>query len=419
MREKVVIIGGGFAGLHVAKHLHNNKDFDVTVIDRANHHAFQPLFYQVASGRLEPSNISFPYRKIFQKSRNIQFRMTDISEIIPEQNKVVSRDAEFHYDKLIIASGCKTNFYGNEVIEGNAFGMKNTQEAVTIRNHVLMTFEKMIIKRQESDPGDWNIVIVGGGPTGVELAGSFAEMKLHVLPRDYPKMDFSNLKIILVNGGEKTLVAMSENAQQKSEQYLKEMGVTIMNSTKVIGYDGQVITLGDGDRIPSTNVIWAAGVTGNIIPGIADEHIAKNRYLVDEFCKVKGYDNIFAVGDIAAMELPDYPQGHPQLAGVANQQGNTLGKNLTKKNKSDWKPFQYLDKGTMATIGKYKAVVDLPFWKFSGMWAWFCWMFLHLMLILSVRNKLAIFFNWTWAFFNKDSSLRLIIVPKKFNETIQ
>ncbi|QCX54129.1 NAD(P)/FAD-dependent oxidoreductase [Elizabethkingia sp. JS20170427COW] len=419
MREKIVIIGGGFAGLNVARQLNNKKEYEVIVIDKANHHAFQPLFYQVASGRLEPSNISFPYRKVFQKSKNIQFRMTEVEQILPQENKIVTSDCDFYYDKLVIASGCKSNFYGNALMEKYSFGMKNTEEAVNIRNHVLMTFEKMILLKEESEPGDWNIVIVGGGPTGVELAGSFAEMRDHVLPRDYPKMDFSALKIILINGGNKTLAAMSENAQEKSELYLKEMGVTIMNDTRVEGYDGKVITLGDGTRIPSTNVIWAAGVTGNIIPGLSEKSIERNRFLVDEYCKVEGYSNIYAVGDIACMKSEEYPHGHPQLAGVANQQGNLLGKNLLRKHISTWKKFNYLDKGTMATIGKYKAVVDLPFWKFSGYFAWYCWMFLHLMLILSVRNKLAIFMNWTWAFFNKDSSLRLIIVPRSYRKNIK
>lgn len=419
MKEKIVIIGGGFAGLHVARKLNNKENYDVTLIDRVNHHCFQPLFYQVASARLEPSSISFPFRKIFQKSKNVQVRMTEVVEILPEENKVIAKDVDFTYDKLIIASGCKTNYYGNEQISENAFGMKNTKEAIRIRNHVLLTFEKMIMKGENAKPGDWNIVIVGGGPTGVEMAGAFAEMKTHVLPRDYTKMDFSRLKIYLINGGGSTLAAMSKNAQEKSNKYLTDMGVVVMNSTIVKEYDGQVLTLGDGTDLHSSNVIWAAGVTGNVIPGLKEEIVERNRYLVDEYNKVQGYDNIYAIGDIACMKTAELPNGHAQLAGVANQQGDNLGRNFAKGDRSKWKPFQYKDKGTMATVGKYKAVVDLPFWKFSGLFAWFCWMFLHLMLILGVRSKIAVFFNWSWSFFNRDSSLRLIIVSEKYRETIQ
>lgn len=417
-REKIVIIGGGFAGLQLAKTL-NNKNKKVIVLDRVNHHMFQPLFYQVASGRIEPSNISFPFRKIFQQSRNTQFRLTEVKEIDPSQNKVITDEAEFSYDKLIIATGCKTNFFGNKDLESKAFGMKNTQEAISIRNHVLMTFEKLILEKSRSDDGNWNIVIVGSGPTGVELAGAFAEMKKEILPRDYPYMNFENLKIILVSSTEKPLAVMSKEAQDKSEKYLKDLGVTFLSGDVVTDYDGDKVFLRSGKEIPSNNVIWAAGVTGNVVGGLPEEKLIKNRYIVDQYNKVKGYDNIYAIGDIAYMETPKYPQGHPQVANVAINQAKNLGKNLLKKERSDWKEFEYEDRGSLATIGKHRAVVDLPFMKFQGFLAWYFWMFLHLMLILSVRNKLAIFFNWMWSYFNKDSSLRLIILPTKKNKTLQ
>lgn len=417
-REKIIIIGGGFAGLQLAKTL-NNKNKKVIVLDKVNHHMFQPLFYQVACGRIEPSNISFPFRKIFQESRNTQFRLTDVKEIIPSQNKVITDGAEFTYDKLIIATGCKTNFFGNKDLESKAFGMKNTQEAIGIRNHVLMTFEKLILEKSRSDDGNWNIVIVGSGPTGVELAGAFSEMKKDILPRDYPYMNFDNLKIILVSSTEKPLAVMSPEAQEKSEKYLKDLGVEFMSGEIVTDYDGDKVHMKSGKQIPSNNVIWAAGVVGNVIDGFPTEKLIRNRYIVDRFNKIKGYENIYAVGDIAYMETPKYPQGHPQVANVAINQAKNLGKNFLKKNAGDWTEYEYKDQGSLATIGKHRAVVDLPFIKFQGFLAWYFWMFLHLMLILSVRNKLAIFFNWMWSYFNKDSSLRLIISPSKKNNTQQ
>lgn len=417
-REKIIIIGGGFAGLQLAKTL-NNKNKKVIVLDRVNHHMFQPLFYQVACGRIEPSNISFPFRKIFQQSRNTQFRLTEVKEIDPVNNKVITDEAEFTYDKLVIATGCKTNFFGNKDMESRAFGMKNTQEAISIRNHVLMTFEKLILEKSRSDDGNWNIVIVGSGPTGVELAGAFAEMKKEILPRDYPYMNFDQLKIILVSSTEKPLAVMSSEAQEKSEKYLKDLGVTFLSGEVVTDYDGNKVYLKSGKDIPSNNVIWAAGVTGNVVAGFPAEKLVKNRYIVDRFNKIKGYDNIYAIGDIAYMETPKYPQGHPQVANVAINQAKNLGKNFLKKSAGDWVEFEYKDKGSLATIGKHRAVVDLPFIKFQGFLAWYFWMFLHLMLILSVRNKLAVFFNWMWSYFNKDSSLRLIISPTKKNGTLQ
>ena len=417
-REKIVIIGGGFAGLQLAKSL-NNKRKKVIVIDRVNHHMFQPLFYQVACGRIEPSNISFPFRKIFQRSRNVQYRMTDVQKILPEQNKIITEDAEFTYDKLVIATGCKTNFFGNRKMEHLTFGMKNTQEAIAIRNHVLLTFEKLIIERKRSDDGNWNIVIVGSGPTGVELAGAFAEMKKDILPRDYPHMNFDNLNIILVSSTTTPLSVMSEESQQMSEKYLKELGVQFMSDEFVTDYDGDKVYMKSGKTIASNNVIWAAGVTGNIIEGLDPEVMIRNRYKTDRFNRVFGYENIFAIGDIAYMETPKYPQAHPQVANVAINQGKNLGRNFLRKSENDWKEYEYTDRGSMATIGKHRAVVDLPGFKFQGFLAWYFWMFLHLMLILSVRNKIAIFFNWMWSYLNKDSSLRLIIIPNKKNNTEQ
>lgn len=417
-REKIIIIGGGFAGLQLAKTL-NNKRKKVIVIDKVNHHMFQPLFYQVACGRIEPSNISFPFRKIFQRSRNTQYRMIEVQNILPEQNKIITSEAEFSYDKLVIATGCKTNFFGNSKMESLTFGMKDTHEAIAIRNHVLLTFEKLIIQKRRSDDGNWNIVIVGSGPTGVELAGAFAEMKKEILPRDYPNMNFDNLNIILVSSTDTPLNVMSEDAQKMSEKYLQELGVKFMSGERVVDYDGDRVFLESGKEIPANNVIWAAGVTGNVIEGLNPEIMVRNRYKTDRFNRVQGYSNIFAIGDIAYMETPIYPQGHPQVANVAINQGKNLGKNFLKKTENEWVEYEYKDQGSMATIGKHRAVVDLPNFKFQGFLAWYFWMFLHLMLILSVRNKLAVFFNWMWSYVNKDSSLRLIIIPNKKNRAEQ
>lgn len=416
MRDKIVVIGGGFAGLQFARKMSGKKTHKVILIDKMNHHMFQPLFYQVACGRIEPSNISFPFRRIFNTSRNIHFRMSKVEKVIPEKNKVVTSDGVFSYDKLVIATGCDTNFFGNKEMERYANGMKNTEEAIVIRNQILMTFEKLIIERKRSKKGNWNIVIVGSGPTGVELAGAFAEMKKEVLPRDYPNMSFDKLRIILVSATKAPLGVMSEEAQQKSEKYLKELGVEFWSEDKVMGYDGTTVSLSSGKTIQSSNVIWAAGVTGNIIEGLEEESQFRNRYKVDQFNKVKGYDNIYAIGDIAYMETDKYPHGHPQVANVAINQGKNLAKNFLKKEKISWKKFEYKDQGSMATIGKHRAVVDLPTFKFQGILAWYFWMFLHLMLILSVKNKIAIFMNWMWSYFNNDSSLRLIISPVKKKE---
>jgi NADH dehydrogenase len=407
--DKIVIIGGGFAGLQLAKTL-TKAEVNVVLVDKQNHHQFQPLFYQVASGRLEPSSISFPFRKIFQKNKNIDFRMADIVKIIPEENKLMTAyDRSVSYDHLVIATGCKTNFFGNKEMSENAFSMKTTQESIDIRNKILFSFEKEIFARPEEKQAWMNIIIVGGGPTGVELSGAFAELKNDIIPKDYHNIDVSKFNIILLEGSENTLNNMSEASRKASREYLEELGVIVKTNTIIKSFDGNTATLSTGEEIPTKNVIWAAGVTGNIIEGLKPEHIIRNRYKVDRYNKLEGYDNIYALGDIAVMETPNYPQGHPQVANVAINQAKNLGKNIIKVHKS--KPlteYEYKDLGMMATVGKHKAVVELPFMKLKGPIAWYIWMFLHLMLILSVRNKLVIFFNWGWSYFTRDTSLRII-----------
>lgn len=412
-RKKIVLIGGGFAGLHLAKQL-SNRDFDILLIDKQNHHQFQPLFYQVACAMLEPSNISFPFRKVFQRSKNIDIRLAEVTKIVTESNKIETTIGDFEYDYLVIATGCKTNFFGNEQISKYALSMKNTEEAIEIRNNILLNFEKLLSAKEEEKEGLLNIVLVGAGPTGVELAGAFSEMKKDVLPRDYPHVDFSKLKVILLEGSKNTLNTMSEESKTASRKYLEELGVIVKTETFVTNYDGKTATLNTGETIQTNNLIWAAGVTGNIVEGINPENVIKNRYKVDRYNKIPGTSNLYAIGDIAYMETPKYPSAHPQIANVAINQGKNLASNFLNllKGKS-LKEYEYKDLGSMATIGKNRAVVDLPFIKFQGFFAWYVWMFLHLMLILSARNKLSIFFNWAWFYLVKDSSLRLIFKQKK------
>lgn len=390
------------------------------LVDKQNHHQFQPLFYQVASGRLEPSSISFPFRKIFQKNTNVDFRMSEIVKIFPEENKILTWFGRtMTYDHLVIATGCKTNFYGNQELSEKAFSMKTTEDSIGIRNKILYNLEKGIFANPEDKQAWMNIVIVGAGATGVELAGAFAELKKDVLPKDYHNIDFSKFNIILLEGSKYTLGNMSQESRQISRKYLEELGVIVRTETLIKSYDGYVAVLNDGEEIPTRNLIWAAGVTGNIIEGLKPEDVFRERYVVDRFNKLKSFDNIYALGDVAYMETPAYPKGHPQVANVAINQALNLAKNVIRQLKNPDavpKEFEYHDLGTMATIGKHKAVVELSHIQFKGLLAWYVWMFLHLMLILSVRNKLVIFFNWTWSYFTKDTSLRIITREQRKNK---
>ncbi|WP_234111518.1 NAD(P)/FAD-dependent oxidoreductase [Chryseobacterium sp. R2A-55] len=411
MKKKIAVIGGGFAGLQFAKHI-DTKHYNVLLLDKSNHHQFQPLFYQVAAAQLEPSSISFPFRKIFQKREGVSIQMAEVNSVNPDEQTISTDAGKFGYDYLVIATGCKTNYFGNSELEKSALPLKSTFEAIQIRNRVLRNFER-INSTKDYDSGLNNIVIVGAGPTGVELAGAFAEMKKNILPNDYPEIDTSEIRIILVEGSGKTLGNMSELAQTASLEYLKKLGVEVLLNQLVDRYENGNLILKDGCSIKSENVIWAAGVTGNIVEGFSKEIIQGNRYLVDDFNKISGFENIYAVGDIAMQKSEKYPKGHPQIANVAINQAKNLAENFNNSIKGKtWKPFLYKDQGSMATVGKYKAAVDLPLFSFKGFFAWVFWMFLHLMLILSVRNKLIVFINWMWTFFTNDSSLRLIIAEK-------
>jgi len=417
-KKKVIVIGGGFAGIQFIKAL-DEKKFNVLLIDKINHHQFQPLFYQVATSQLEPSSISFPLRNIFKKKTNVQIRLATVLSIDKTKNIITTSIGDFAYDHLVIAIGCTTNFFGNEIVKENSLTLKSTYDAITIRNHILQTFETIISASEDQKESLFNFVIVGAGPTGVEMAGAFAEIKEDVLPKDYQGIDFSRLNILLIEGTKNTLNSMSNMAQVASKNYLEKMGVKIYNETFVKNYDGNVLTLSTGETIKTKTVIWAAGVIGNKIEGFSPDIItASNRLKVDRTNKVLESKNIFAVGDIAYMETPLYPKAHPQVANVAINQAKLLAKNLNRlaQNKSTT-DFEYKDLGSMATIGRNKAVVDLPFIHFKGYFAWIVWIFVHLMLILSVKNKLIIFINWAWAYISKDTSLGLILSQQHENES--
>jgi len=409
-KKKIVVIGGGFAGLQFIQNL-KEDEFDILLIDKLNHHQFQPLFYQVATSQIEPSSISFPFRKIFQKRNDVRIRLAKVEQIDSEQKKVFTNIGAFEYDNLVIATGCKTNYFGNKNIKKYSYSLKSTYQAITIRNSILENFEKILNESEKDKESLLNIVVVGGGPTGVELAGAFAEIKRDILPKDFFRIDFSKMNIILIEGSPYTLNNMGDMARETSSKYLKDLGVIIKTQVFVTDYDGISLTMNNGEIIKSKHVIWAAGVTGNILKGLPQEFITPtNRYIVDRKNQIKGLNDIFAIGDISYMETPKYPKGHPQVANVAINQGKLLAKNLLAiNNLQKTEDYEYKDLGSMATIGRNKAVVELPFVKFNGYFAWVVWMFLHLMLILSVKNKLIIFINWAWNYFSKNSSLRLIL----------
>jgi len=413
---KLIIIGGGFGGLRLARKLSNKPGFEITLLDRFNYHQFQPLFYQVATAGLDASNISFPLRKVFQKSKNIRFRMAEVQQIVSEQNKVITDIGDFEYDALVIATGADTNFFGNQNLVDHAFPMKSTVEAVQLRHRLLHNFEDALNAKNEEDLLRlMTIVVVGGGPTGVELSGAIADMKRFQLPKDYPELDFKKMKIYLLEGSGKTLGTMSEKSSDESCRYLKKLGVTVKTNTILKDFDGQKAFLQNGETINTSLVIWAAGIKGNVPEGIDQELIARgNRIKVNRHCQVNGFTNIYAIGDVAYMEEPTMPNGHPQVAPVAMQQADMLANNLhrveMKSGKDYLEEFVYKDGGSMATVGRNLAVVDMPKPKlhFGGFFAWMIWMGLHLMLILGVKNRFFVFTNWLYNYFTYDQNLRLI-----------
>lgn len=420
---KIVIVGAGFGGLRLARKLNNKPGFEVVLVDRFNYHQFQPLFYQVATAGLDASNISFPLRKVFQKSKNVRIRLAELKEVVPSQNKIITDQEEIHYDALVLATGADTNFFGNTQIAGNAFPMKSTVEALQLRYRLLQNFEKALTVTSETELQRlMNIVVVGGGPTGVEVSGALAEMKKYVLPKDYPELDFSKMNIYLLEGADKTLGTMSEKSSLQSQKYLERLGVKVMTNAFVKEYDGTSVFLNKGEQITTATMIWAAGIKGNIPNGVDKGLVAKgNRITTDRYCRINGYNNIYAIGDLAYMETSKYPNGHPQVAPVAMQQADLLAGNFKlierKSNPDKQYAFEYRDKGSMATVGRNLAVVDIPKPKlhFGGLMAWMIWMGLHLMLILGVKNRFFVFCNWLYNYITYDQNLRLIF--KEFNRT--
>lgn len=415
---KLIILGGGFAGLRLARRLSKVPDFDITLIDQYNYHQFQPLFYQVATAGLDASNISFPLRKAFQNTRNISIRMARVEEVRFNEKKVITTEETHIYDYLVIATGATTNFFGNTNLEQYALPMKSTVEALQLRHRLIQNFEDAL---HTKDPLEFqrlmNVVVVGGGPTGVELAGAIAEMKRYVLPRDYPELDFSAMNIYLLEASGRTLGAMSAKSSATSAAYLQQLGVQLNTNTLLQDYNGADVVLSDGSIIPSYMVIWAAGIKGNVPAGIEPALVARgNRIRTDAMNQVAGQDAVFAIGDIACVEDEQYPNGHPQVAPVAIQQADLLAKNLNRLLKGkELKPFRYVDKGSMATVGRNLAVVDAPFPFFShmrlhlhGFIAWLIWMSLHLMLILGVKNRFFVFVNWLYNYVTYDQHLRLV-----------
>lgn len=409
-KERLVIIGGGFGGIELAKKL-RKKAIQVVIIDKHNYHTFQPLLYQVATSALEADSIAYPIRKIFTGSKNIFFRMGEVTNIDPKEKMIHFGNDQMHYDKLVIATGAVTNFFNNEGLTISSMPMKSVGEALDLRSMLLQNFEKILCNSNERKrQGMMNIVIAGAGPTGVELAGALGEMKHKVFPKDYPELDLSKMNIYLVQSGDRVLPMLSEKSSERAKKYLEKLGVTVILKTRVLDFFGDYVQTTGEDLIART-LIWTAGVTGNPVEGLLAESVdKKNRIAVDTYCKVKGMEDIYAIGDVACMVTDEFERGHPMVAPVAMQQGEFIAKNIKRELKGQPPlEFKYKDKGSMATVGKHKAVVEVGGRKMGGAFAWYIWMAVHLMSLVGFRNKLMTFFNWMKNYFNGDRGIRLIV----------
>lgn len=415
-KPRVIVIGGGFGGLEVAKGLIKSKAQTV-LFDKYNHHTFQPLLYQVATSALETSSIVFPFRKRFAHAKDFYFRLGEVTRIEPRTNCIETSIGSVKYDYLVIATGAETNFYGLNDVEKHSHPMKTIIDAIKLRNIIIKNFEiALLVEDEETMSSYMDYVIVGGGPTGVELAGAIAELKRHVFPKDYPELDVKKMDIHLVEATPRLLNGMSEMAGKKALEYLEGMGVHVHLNAAVKSYDGYNVIFSTGQKLVTKTLIWAAGVKGNSVQGLQAESLGRaSRLKVNEYNLVKGYNNIFAIGDVALMEGdPDYPNGHPMMAPPAMQQGELLAENIDRLiGQKPLKPFKYRDKGAMATVGRNKAVVDLKTFRFQGFFAWFVWMFVHLLSLIGFRNKIFVFINWLVSYFSYDKSNRLIIARPK------
>ena len=413
---RIVIVGGGFAGLNLAKKLRRVKA-QVVMLDRNNFHTFQPLLYQVATAGLEPDSIAGPLRKTFERQPNYFFRMVRVTGVDLVNKRVQTLVGDVTYDYLVLANGSKTNYFNNQKIRDNALPLKRIVHALNMRSHVLQMFEQAVLTADpEVRKALMHVVVVGGGPTGVEVSGALAELRKHILPKDYPDLDWSQMKVYLVEGSDKLLGAMSEKSSADALAYMQELGIEVITKTFVKDYDGEQAVLSNGDIIRTKSLVWAAGVIGNIPQGFDEKQVSNNRLLVDEHNKLINTDNVFAIGDIAVMATEENPQGHPMLAPVAIQHGLHLAENFKRLFKAEpLKPFTYFDKGTMATIGRNKAVVDMPGGlHVKGFLAWIIWMFVHIMYLVGFRNRLITLNNWLWSYFTYDKGTRLIV--RVFNQ---
>lgn len=413
-KPRIVVIGGGFAGISFLKNL-RKSEVQVVLFDRHNYHTFQPLLYQVSTAGLEPDSIAYPLRKLFRRNRDFHFRMAEVESIDANQNEVHTSIGRLSFDYLVIATGTKTNFFGNKNIEEFSMPMKTIPQALNMRSLILQNIEKA---DEASNPEDrrrlLSFVIAGAGPTGVELAGALAEFRKGILKNDYPFLEEHEMEVHLIEGGSRVLSPMTESASKKAQRSLERLGVIVHLNSYVSDFDGSNVTLKDGTLFPAETFIWAAGVTGAPVKGLNASAMLERqgRYKVDQFNRVEGYDHIFALGDIAYMPTESYPKGHPQVAQPAIQQGRRLGKNLKSVLKGGkMEPFKYFDKGTLATIGRNKAVADIFNLTFGGLFAWILWMFVHIWFLVGFRNRVITFFNWVYNYINYDRAARLIIRP--------
>jgi NADH:ubiquinone reductase (H+-translocating) len=408
-KKRILVIGAGFGGIAFAQKM-AKSNYQIVMVDKNNFHLFQPLMYQVATSALEADSITYPIRKIFQKQKNFFFRLGEVENVDTKEKLVWINGKSISYDYLVIASGAKTNFFGNEGLSVSAMAMKSVRESLDLRSLILQNFEKALwIKNKRKRQGLLNFVIAGAGPTGVELAGAIGEFKQNILAKDYPELDSRLMNVFLVHSRDRVLPMLSEKSSAKALKYLKELGVEVVLNTRVLDFHGDYVQTNTDDDIIAKTLIWTAGVEGNPVIGMPKNSVNKgNRLEINEYCQVAGLDDVFAIGDVASMSQNIYPKGHPMIAPAAMQQGVYLA-NYFKKN-FKLKPFEYKDKGAMATIGKNRAVVEIGNRKMAGIFAWFIWMVVHLLSLVGFRNKTVALLNWVKNYFSSDKSVRVILL---------